>query len=307
MESKLLFIHPRRGLFQITQCKECGYVFDCENCDAHLVTYRAWDKNMELVCHQCQSYYNYPKKCPECHSTKLQSASPGVDELEIQLQKIYPDSPIVRLDKRHKKIDHNLAITTRIWDPGIDYAYYDKLILVNAQNLLASPDYLVHEDITKSLAELIKATDSSQEIILDTKREDEVFDRLLKLNLKDYSLHNWYEEFLAKESENRKMFQFPPFNNIILLTVQMKNKDKAWESAKMLQNGLKKQLTGNHSEVSITYPYPARFLRRKGMYSYHVLIKYPKGYSKFFELRDIIKTLQDPYSTQIRLNPKHLF
>ncbi len=307
MQPKILFIHPRRGLYQITQCKECNYVFDCENCDAHLVTYRTWDKNMELVCHQCQAYYNFPKKCGECHSHNLISAAPGIDELEVQLQTLYPDEVIMRLDKRHKNIEHSIAATTRIWDPGLDYSFYDKIVLINAHNMLASPDYLVYEDISKSLAELVKATNSDQELILDTKNDSDMFEELVKLNQDGYTLHNWYEGFLSKESKNRELFQFPPYSNIILMTIQMRNKDKSWDNAKILHTELKKQLAHGHDGVSVTYPYPARFLKRKGMFSYHVLLKYPKGYGKFFELRDIIQSLADPYSTQIRLNPKHLF
>jgi primosomal protein N' (replication factor Y) (superfamily II helicase) len=305
--NRILFIHPRRGLFQLTQCGECGYNFGCENCDANLVTYKTWERNMELVCHQCQSYYNYPLDCPECHSLKLKSKVGGIDELENQLKTSFGVSEVVRLDK---KSTYNpalqLALTTRIFDPGIDYSAFHKIVFINAQNLLASADYLVFEDTTKALAELLKSTTANQQLIFDSRVESDLFDGLLKLNQPEYTLYDWYNVFLTHENINREQFKFPPYYNLILLTTQHKNRDQAWNSANELYSSLKTQLI-QHSTISLTAPYQAKFLRRKGLYSYHVLLKYPKAYQRFFELRDIIHSLSDPYSTQIRLNPKHIF
>ena len=304
---RTLFIHPRRGLLQITQCKKCGHTFECAQCDASLVTYKTWASNMELVCHQCQSYYNYPKTCPECHSKELDSKLGGIDELVNQLGLVYPDQQVLRLDKKSKDDPHYaLAVTTRVFDPGLDYRAFDRLVFVSAQNLLASADYLVHEDTVKALAEVIKRTGSTQEIIFDTKAGADLFEKLLSLNAEGNTLHTFYDAFLGAEDNARKTFLFPPHANLILLTVQQRDRAKALTQAQDTYRALQTQLA-THPGVTVTSPYPARFLRRKNLYSYHLLLKYPKNYPRFFDLQSIVQSLRDPYSTQVRLNPKHLF
>ena len=304
---RTLFIHPRRGLFQITQCKKCGHLFECAQCDASLVTYKTWANNMELVCHQCQSYYNYPKTCPECYSRELDSKLGGIDELVNQLQVVFPGQEVLRLDKKSTDDpNYQLAVTTRLYDPGLEYPAFDRLVFVSAQNLLASPDYLVHEDTVKALTEVLRRTGPSQQVIFDTKAGADLFDRLLSLNLPDQTLADFFAAFLESENNARRQFLFPPHANLVLLTVQQRKKDTALAQAREMVRALKAQLS-EQKEVTLTPPYPARFLRRKNLYSYHILLKYPKNYSRFFELRDIIQTLRDPYSTQVRLNPKHLF
>ena len=305
--TRTLFIHPRRGLFQITQCKKCGHTFECEQCDASLVTYKTWANNMELVCHQCQSYYNYPKTCPECHSHELDSKLGGIDELANQLAAVFPDMPVLRLDKKSKDDpNYSLAITTRVYDPGLEYEAFERLVFVSAQNLLASPDYLVHEDTVKSLTEVLKRTTPKQQVIFDTKSGADLFDNLLRLNLPEHTLHTFYDAFLSAENHARAQFLFPPHANLILLTVQQRTRETAFSQARDTVRALQQQLA-THEGVSVTSPYPARFLRRKNLYSYHILLKYPKSYPRFFDLRDIVQSLRDPYSTQVRLNPKHLF
>ena len=304
---RTLFIHPRRGLFQITQCKKCGHTFECAQCDASLVTYKTWANNMELVCHQCQSYYNYPKTCPECHAHELDSRLGGIDELVNQLGQVFPRQEVLRLDKKSTD-DPNfqLAVTTRLYDPGLEYQAFDRLVFVSAQNLLAFPDYLVHEDTVKALTEVLRRTSPHQQVIFDTKAGADLFDRLLSLNLPDQTLADFFAAFLKSENTSRRQFLFPPHANLILLTIQQRQKDTALAQAQEMSRALKTQL-GAQKDVTLTPPYPARFLRRKNLYSYHLLLKYPKNYPRFFELRDVIQTLRDPYSTQVRLNPKHLF
>jgi primosomal protein N' (replication factor Y) (superfamily II helicase) len=305
---KILFIHPRRGLFQLTSCGDCGFVYKCDACDANLITYKTWSNNMELLCHQCQSYYNYPKTCTNCKSDKLSSKIGGIDELVVQLQKLFPEQVIHRFDKKHssKEIQIQIGVTTRVFDPAINYEIFDSIVFINSQNLLSAPDYLVREDTTKQIAELLLHTSSKQNIVFDTGVEGGLFDDLLKLNGDNYMIQDWYTDFVTTELKNRRMFKFPPFYNLILLTVQHRQRDKALENAKNYTKKLKTILS-QYEDVFVSPLYPARFLKRKGLSSYHILIKYPKGYSKFFELRNEIEGIIDPYSVQVRLNPKHLF
>jgi primosomal protein N' len=53
--------------------------------------------------------------------------------------------------------------------------------------------------------------------------------------------------------------------------------------------------------------YPARFLKRKNMYSHHLLIKCDRHYPKFKPLKLFLKDVSSSYDLQIRINPVHIF
>lgn len=311
----ILFIHPRRGLYSITRCNECGHIFSCNNCDASLVTYRAWEKNLELVCHQCQTYYSYPHSCPICLSHDIVSRLGGIDNL-TELITDQSQQKVYRFDKQSKNdtfdpFIYKFAATTRIFDPSIPYSDFAKIILVGSENLMASPDYLVSEETNSQLAQLINALKPDTEIVFDTNSSElSFFGNVIKLN-SDYpeneDILKWYFGFLDKESKNRQLFGFPPFKNLILLTIQQKNKDKASTLIDSARNELNSIVRKEYVDVSVSSVYPARFLRRKGMYSYHILMKYPRQYAHFNQLRDSVMEIADRYAMQVRLNPRHLF
>jgi primosomal protein N' (replication factor Y) len=312
---KILLIHPRRGLFQITKCQDCGYVFECENCDAKLVTYKKVGNNLELVCHQCQSYYSYPNKCPSCGSSRISSKYSGIDDLAEKIEKKY-QTKVGRLDKinfaKLKKIDledSDVFVTTRVFDPAIDYSFFDKIVFIQADNLLASPDYLVQEDITKNLAELFLSVDAEKTTLhFDTHTPSEpFFVELAKLNVNHPSqigVNDWFFDFLEREKKNRQMFGFPPFKNLILLTTQEKKKENAYQILERVKETLEKE---ELEEVQIGSIYPAKFLKRRNMFSYHLLVKYPKQYTGLSKLKKLVYEVSGTYKLQVRLNPKHLF
>ena len=314
----ILLIHPRRGLFQLTNCRNCGYVFDCENCTNKLTTYQKHKYELELVCSQCQSYYKYPKKCPKCGSDKIGSSFSGIDDLTSYIKQKH-NKEVVRLDEagifekqnQHfiKKNSAKIFVTTRLFDPGIDYTYFQKVIFIQAQNLLASSDYLVSEEVFKSLSELFINLNYKAEVVFDTSNPElSFFTDFLKLNNIDTKkqILNWYFSFLHQENFKRKKFLYPPHENLLLFTTQEKNLQKSLQKISSIREIILKEKK-YFPEILVGNYYPARFLKRKNMYSHHLLIRFQKQYPKFKSFKKYIKDIQETYQVQIRMNPRHLF
>jgi len=429
----ILLIHCRRGLFSLTICQDCGHTWDCSNCSAKLTTYES-EKVKRLICHQCQSSYTYPQKCPNCDSRKILSKFGGIEELVRILQEEFDYLPL-RFDGDQTKIQpvqaNSVGVSTRLFDPGIDYANFDQIIFLAAENLFASSDYLTNEEVYKSLAEVFLAAKNSSQIIFDTRKTDlEFFVSLTNLaqklgnigiftleltksekensinsiannstektalknelepeiglfqklgNVESQSLENsnlqspinpenqqsflengeesckiqtnnpennleagkqkkneekieikktensqkelqkdfqsenrteiiytWYNELMMKEAKSRENFRFPPFTNLLLLTTQEINSTKSLESLTAVSNYLR-TLQKEIPEISFGKPYEAKFFRRKNKFSHHLLVRYPRQYTKFSRLKTIAQWLSDKYKLQIRLNPRHLF
>jgi primosomal protein N' (replication factor Y) (superfamily II helicase) len=306
-KQKILFIYPRKGLFQITKCSSCGFNYQCQNCDANLITYRKWEKNLQLLCHQCQSYYSYPTECSSCGENKILSMFGGIEKLCEELQEATGINPI-RLDQKNLKqlSDSIYFVTTRIYNPGIDYNQFSKIVFIASDNLLSSPDYMVIEEVVTNIAKLLLAS-NVENIIFDVLDiENEFFQEIAKLKSKQDIL-NWYFNRIKIESKNREKFNFPPFQNLILITSQEKNKDLAMQKPNKIAELLKQYKLNDFPEIQISSVYPARFLKRKKHFSYHLLVRYPKRYKKIFELQRFIQNQTIRLNLQVRHNPKNLF
>ncbi len=308
----ILFIHCRRGLFQLTICQTCKYQFGCENCDCNLTTYRSFEKNMQLICHQCQTQYNYPKICPSCGGHDLNSMFGGIEELAETIQKEY-NYNVIRLDLNQESVvESKVFVTTRVFDPGLNYSKFSNIVLLQADSLLCSADYLVSEDTHQALAQLFLSINPEAKITFDTQDpESEFFAKLTKLNSnheENISVMDWFSDFLSIETQNRLKYQLPPTQNLALLTSQHKNQNRAMDNIKMAQQYLLPLIQSNGwKEVNITPIYPAKFLRRKGFFAYHLVVKYPKHFTDYFQLQQTIKAVSSNYGLQVRLNPRHIF
>jgi primosomal protein N' (replication factor Y) (superfamily II helicase) len=324
MSAPILLIHCRRGSFQLTWCKNCRYKWECDHCSANLVSYREskFSNLMYLLCHQCQSTYTYPKTCPKCQTlAEIESNYGGVEELEVQLKQQFKNTEIIRLDEIklkdwEKDIDHKgeifnnnsrqIFLTTRIFDPMIDYTVFQKIIFLQADFLQASTDFAVAEEVNKQLAELfIQAMNSETEVIFESaldSEENEFFKSLSQI--KDPI--EWFKAEIVNESSSRQMFKFPPFCNLILVTASEKTEKQANEKLTSLI-GYLDTLKSDFQEVTYSKPYKAKFIKRKGLYSCHVLIKYPRAYSKFLDYKAKIAPYIANLRLQARINPRNTF
>ena len=68
---QVILFQNRRGFAPMVECRVCGWVPKCKNCDVSLTYHRS--QNL-LTCHYCGFTYAVPKQCPNCESTELTGA-----------------------------------------------------------------------------------------------------------------------------------------------------------------------------------------------------------------------------------------
>ena len=76
-EQALLFIN-RRGYAPVLMCHACGWVANCERCDARLVFHR---EDERLRCHHCGAERPPVVECPECGSTNVRRLGLGTERV----------------------------------------------------------------------------------------------------------------------------------------------------------------------------------------------------------------------------------
>src|SRR5574344_1795435 len=64
-----------------------------------------------LKCHHCDYVTQYPETCPECGSNKIMRVGFGTERLVKELQLLFPEASIGRLDSDIGKVRYNIAKT----------------------------------------------------------------------------------------------------------------------------------------------------------------------------------------------------
>ena len=92
---QVMLFQNRRGYNSYIQCKECGWVAECPQCDVALVYHKA--ENV-LKCHYCGNRYHMFDKCPNCKSENLTAQSPGTQKVAEEIERLFPSAKVIRMD-----------------------------------------------------------------------------------------------------------------------------------------------------------------------------------------------------------------
>ena len=94
-KNQVLIFLNRRGYAPSMICKSCGWVSNCERCDAHMTLHKRPER---LQCHHCDSQKQKPSNCPSCESNQFESYGYGTERVEEFLKKRFKNFPVLRVD-----------------------------------------------------------------------------------------------------------------------------------------------------------------------------------------------------------------
>jgi len=157
----LLFIN-RRGFAPVLMCHDCGWQATCTSCDARMVVHH--HRNI-LFCHHCGFIQRLPKDCPKCQAKDLKNYGAGTEKIEHTLQHIFPDTPVLRIDRDTtqrknaftdlitdiKQGGARILVGTQMLAKGHDFHDVTLVGVLDADQGLYSADFRA----TESLAQLV--------------------------------------------------------------------------------------------------------------------------------------------------------
>ena len=82
-QKQTIVLHNRRGYANVSECKSCGHVTYCGNCDVVMTYHKTED---QLKCHYCGQRASKPKFCPKCHSENISIRGIGIEQIEEELE-----------------------------------------------------------------------------------------------------------------------------------------------------------------------------------------------------------------------------
>lgn len=92
-EQIILFLN-RRGYAGFVSCRACGYVVKCPHCDVSMAEHTGG----KMVCHYCGYQRAAVQLCPSCGSKYIQGFKAGTQQIEGQIQKMFPTARVLRMD-----------------------------------------------------------------------------------------------------------------------------------------------------------------------------------------------------------------
>ncbi len=274
-EQTMLFFYFL-GYNSYLTCKECGYVFNCPNCDVAMTYHKANDL---LLCHYCSHVERNIRICPKCGSEEISSYQLGTEKLEEELREMYPGISMLRMDadttvardSQQKILDEfknknvNVLIGTQMISKGHDMPNVTLVGIIGTDALLAMNDFSSSERAFQNIYQVSGRAGRGKKrgrVLIQTSDSDNYIIQAVK--------NNSYIDFYKKEIEYRKTFGYPPFIDILLFEISGKDfKDVKTESEK-LYNILNYD---NQNEYRVFSPKSPYIQRLNNRFRINVMIK----------------------------------
>lgn len=287
-----ILFQNRRGFALMVECKVCGWVPKCKNCDVSLTLHKSINL---LTCHYCGYTYPVPTECPNCGSTEIMGRGFGTEKIEDQIAEIFPEAKIARMDLDTTRTRNayerliadfsegrtNLLIGTQMVSKGLDFDKVSVVGILNADSMLNYPDFRAYEHAFMMMAQVSGRAGRKGKrglVILQTKNPT--------LPVIGQVVNNDYEGLYQGILEERRTFHYPPFFHLIYVYVKHKY-DKVCEQA---SHELSKTLRSWFSERVLGPDKPA-VARVKTMNIRKIVIKLENGIDQQ-KVREYLKFAQ---------------
>ena len=246
-KEQVILFQNRRGYTPLLLCTTCGYTPKCVNCDVSLTFHKS---SAKLHCHYCGYKQDIVSVCPACGSTRIEQKGFGTEKIEDELQRIFEDARIARMDLdstrtrnsfqvllndfEEGKID--ILVGTQMVAKGLDFGNVTTIGIISADSMLNYPDFRAFERSYQMLSQvsgragrrakqgkvIIQAYDTSHRIIGQVVKND-------------------YEEMFDTEIVERRNFHYPPLYRLIQINVKHKDLPKLLLIASSLAKILRSQ------------------------------------------------------------------
>ena len=163
---------------------------------------------------------------------------------------------------------------------GFDFPKVTLVGVVSADANLNLPDFRSAErtfNLITQVAGRAGRGDLGGEVVVQTFTPD-------NYAIKMASKHD-YGAFYSREIQSRRELGFPPFNNLIKLTIRSKNEDNVIKFSENLAKLLNKRIP----EIDMIGPVPSPMVKLRGFYRWNILIKCQVTTEMVIKLRAALK------------------
>ena len=296
---QVILLLNRKGYSTYIQCKDCGYVEECDNCSIKMSYYKSTNK---YKCNYCGKQTYYTGKCTKCGSTNLIHSGKGIERIEEELKK-YFDVPIIKVDSELSKNKdyfsriykdfsdkkYSILIGTQIIAKGLHFPDVTLVGVINSDIILNFPDFRSGEKTFQLLTQVSGRAgrgDKKGKVIIQTyEPENNV--------IKDSKEEN-YDLFYEKEINSRKVFSYPPFSKILNIGFSSEDEARLLDISKKFYDEIKSQ------DIELYGPMPSMVYKVQKRFRMNVFVKGSKKKIDKFKLF-LKKKLNEFNDTKVRI------
>ncbi|WP_442682549.1 primosomal protein N' [Stenotrophomonas sp. JC08] len=276
-DNQVLVFKNRRGYAPVLLCHDCGWTAPCKRCSTplHSTPMTVHGAGRRLQCHHCGARAPVPLACPDCASLALQPQGIGTERLEERLLQLFPEHPVLRIDRsttaRRDALEQTLAtlgdapgilVGTQILAKGHDLPKLTLVVVVGIDEGLFSSDFRASEKLAQQLIQVAGRAGRAErpgEVWLQTHHPDNALLHTL--------INGGYHAFADAELGQREAAGFPPFAHLALLRAEAKQVEQANEFLTTVRD-----LIAADSAVERYGPMPAPMPRRAGFQRTQLLL-----------------------------------
>ncbi len=273
----LVFIN-RRGFAPTLACHACGWLADCDSCDARMTLHR---QPPMLACHHCDKRRPVPDACPDCGSADLRPLGSGTERTEETLATLFPKVPVHRIDRdstrRRDAFERTLAevrrgepcllVGTQMLAKGHHLPHVTLVIVVNADAGLYASDFRALEHSAQLLTQVAGRAGRAAHpgrVLVQTLHTDDPHLRLLA--------EHGYDALATQLLAERRAAALPPFRFLALLRLESPREEAATALGREAAAVLRDWLAAHAPDVSCLGPVPAPMERRQNRYHMQLML-----------------------------------
>lgn len=228
---QVILFQNRRGFAPMVECKTCGWVPRCKNCDVSLTYHHGL---RQLTCHYCGYTYQLPTRCPACESEEIRHRGFGTERIEESIQQIFPNARVARMDldttrtrQAYERIIHDfqhhrtdILIGTQMVSKGLDFEHVSVVGILDADTMMNFPDFRSHERAFQLMAQVAGRAGRKHKqglVVLQTRsKEAPVIHQVMTNN---------YQALYDDQLAERLLFRYPPYYRLVYIYLKHRQAD----------------------------------------------------------------------------------
>ena len=275
-EQSILFLN-RRGANRMVTCGECGFVPECPRCSVKLTYHSA---NNRLMCHHCGYSEPLPKACPSCGGI-MNFVGIGTQKVQEDVQTLFPGVEVLRMDtdtvsaahpheemlEKFRKRKIPILVGTQMVAKGLDFENVTLVGVVAPDMALYTDDFRSSERTFSLLTQVIgragRGSKQGRAVIQTYTPEHDVI---------RFAAAQDYDSFYDQEILMRKLRNYPPLADFIVLTASGMDEESVLRCCYRLRKTLEPELDRLGGYWQLLGPAPAAVAKVNNRYRYQLTL-----------------------------------
>lgn len=268
-EQQVLVFINRRGFAPTLICRGCGWIAQCDSCEARLTAHSV---GRSVNCHHCGFSGRWPHACPSCNRAELQGLGMGTQRMDKALAEHFPTTKIIRVDRdstqRKGELEDKLnqvasgdsciIVGTQMLAKGHHFPKLSLVVILDADAGIFSADFRGPERMAQTITQ-VAGRAGREGIAGEVVIQSQLPDHPMLHNILDLG----YEGFAQQLLEQRELQALPPLRKLIAVHAEDDRLDFALQVLAQIASSVQPLLSPQDQQASqIIGPTPSNLVRR---------------------------------------------